>query len=346
LALIFFLLALLLQGCARAPAARQTELPELGKLKVGYVPVISPVYVSYEKGYFKEQGLDVELVPFDSGAKMVAALSAGQLDVGNGEVGPALLNALNQQFDIKIVMGAGSMPKGYGPNPFLVRKDLYDSGEVTSPADLAGKKIALNNPRGATEYLLSEVLKRGNLTLADIELVILPFPDMLVAFANQAIDAGILTEPLASRAVGEGDAVVLIGGDAIVENMQISVMYFGKRLLEPANREAGVRYLMGHLKGVREVYGDGWKKAEVAEIVSKYSNVPVPVVQTSIKPYSEPNGAINETVIINLQEYYLAQDYLDYQEVIPLSEITDLSFLEETLERIGVFEEKPNSDLD
>jgi NitT/TauT family transport system substrate-binding protein len=189
-------------------------------------------------------------------------------------------------------------------------------------------------------------LKRGNLTLADIELVILPFPDMLVAFANQAIDAGILTEPLASKAVNDGDAVFLIGGDAIVENMQISVMYFGKRLLDPANREAGVRYLMGHLKGVREVYGDGWKKEDVAEIVSEYSHVPVTVVQTSIKPYSEPNGAINEKVIVNLQEYYLAQGYVDYQEVIPLSEITDLSFLEETLERIGVFEEKPISDLD
>jgi NitT/TauT family transport system substrate-binding protein len=51
-------------------------MPDLGKIRVGYVPVIAPIYIAYEKGYFKEQGLDVELIQFDSGAKMVAALGS------------------------------------------------------------------------------------------------------------------------------------------------------------------------------------------------------------------------------------------------------------------------------
>lgn len=338
--LVFIVAVLALQGCAESPAANPETMPDLGKIRVGYVPVIATVYIAYEKGYFKEQGLDVELVPFDSGAKMVAALSAGQLDVGSGEAGTALLNAIDQGFDVKVVMGTGSMPKGYGPNPFLVRKDLYDSGEVTEPADLVGKKVAVNIPRGMVEYLVSEVLAKGNLTIDDVELVVLPFPEMSVALANKAIDAAILTEPLASKAVKDDMAVVLVGGDEIVDRMQISVMYFGKRLLDPANWEVGVRYLMGHLKAVREVYGDGWKNEDIAGIVSKYSNIPIPVVQNSVKPYSEPNGAINEATIENVQKYFIEQGYVDYDQAIPLSEMLVPGFLEEALKRIGTFEEK------
>jgi len=315
-------------------------LPDLGKIKVGYVPVISPVYIAYEKGYFSEQGLDVELVPFDSGAKMIAALSAGQLDVGSGEAGTALLNAIDQGFDVKVVMGTGSMPKGYGPNPFLVRKDLYNSGEVVKPADLVGKKVAVNVPRGMVEYLVSEVLAKGGLTIDDIELVVLPFPEMPAAFANKAIDAAILTEPLASNAVKDDLAVILVGGDEIVDRMQISVMYFGKRLLDSANWEVGVRYLMGHLKAVREVYGDGWKNEENAGIISEYTHIPVPVVQNSIKPYSEPNGAINETAIEKVQKYFIERGYVDFDQVIPLTQMLDPGFLEEALKRIGTFEEE------
>lgn len=340
LTLISILVVIAFQGCAKAPTAEPESLPDLGKIKVGYVPVIAPIYIAYEKGYFKEQGLDVELVPFDSGAKMVAALSAGQLDVGSGEAGTALLNAIDQDFDVKVVMGTGSMPKGYGPNPFLVRKDLYDSGEVTEPADLKGKKVAVNVPRGMVEYLVSEVLAKGDLTIDDVELVVLPFPEMSVAFANKAIDAAIMTEPLASKAVNDGLAVVLLGGDEIVDRMQISVMYFGKRLLDPANWEVGVRYLMGHLKAVREVYGGGWKDEEIATIVSEYINMPVPVIQNSVKPYGEPNGAINEATIENVQKYFIERGYVDYDQVIPLSEMLEPGFLEEALKRSGTFEEE------
>jgi NitT/TauT family transport system substrate-binding protein len=260
--------------------------------------------------------------------------------VGSGEAGTALLNAIDQGFDVQVVMGTGSMPKGYGPNPFLVRKDLYDSGEITEPADLKGKKVAVNIPRGMVEYLVSEVLAKGGLTIDDVELVVLPFPEMLAAFANKAIDAAILTEPLASQAVKDGAAVILVGGDEIVDRMQISVMYFGKRLLDPANWEVGVRYLMGHLKAMREVYGDGWKNEDIAGIVSEYTHIQVPVIQNSVKPYSEPNGAINEATIENVQKYFIERGYVDYDQVIPLSDMLNPDFLEEALKRIGTFDEE------
>jgi ABC-type nitrate/sulfonate/bicarbonate transport system substrate-binding protein len=167
---------------------------------------------------------------------------------------------------------------------------------------------------------------------------------MPVAFANKAIDAAILAQPMADKTIKDGYAVMLIGGDEIVDRMQISVMYFGKRLLDPANKEIGIRYMMALLKAVRDLQEDGYKDEENAAIISKYTQLPVPVIQNSVKSYSEPNGAINEKSLQDVQEYYISRGYVDYEQPMPLSQMMDPSFLEETLKRIGVFEEESFQD--
>lgn len=81
--ILLILLGLITQACSN-PGGAKTELPDLGKIKVGYLPVTgyAPFYLGVEKGYFEEQGLEVELERFVSGSKMIAPLSTGQLDVG------------------------------------------------------------------------------------------------------------------------------------------------------------------------------------------------------------------------------------------------------------------------
>jgi ABC-type nitrate/sulfonate/bicarbonate transport system substrate-binding protein len=95
--LLIFLqvVSLLLQSCA---SGQQEALPDLGTIQIGYLPTLgySAFFLAEEKGYFKEQGLDVELTMFKSGSEMIVPLSTGQLDVGAGEPGTALFNAAAQ----------------------------------------------------------------------------------------------------------------------------------------------------------------------------------------------------------------------------------------------------------
>ena len=55
-------------------------------VRIGVNKVISDVvlYIAEARGFFAEQGLAVELIPFDSGPRMIAPLAAGQIDVGAG----------------------------------------------------------------------------------------------------------------------------------------------------------------------------------------------------------------------------------------------------------------------
>src|SRR2546425_6897885 len=78
-----------LAGAAKAQTPPST-------LRVGVVASVSDAgfFVPVERGYFAEQGLAVEFVPFRSAADMIAPLGVGQLDIGGGAGRPGILNPM------------------------------------------------------------------------------------------------------------------------------------------------------------------------------------------------------------------------------------------------------------
>ncbi len=338
--LILAFSGLILTSC-KAQSTPESSLSDFGTIQVGYMPILpfAPYWVAEEKGYFDEQGLDVEFQSFKSGSFMIPLLATGDLDAGGGQVGPELLNAVSQDLDVRIVCSQGQEPPGYADSPFLVRKDLFDSGEITSPADLKGKRVAINVPRGLAEFMVVGVLEQGGLTLDDVEITTMPFPDMNAAFANNAIDAAFLPHPLAGQAIGEGYAVILVDGDEIYDSPQTGVLYFGKRLLAPENKEIGVRFLAAYLKAVRDLQGEGWFADEHVNIVSEYTHIPVPAIKSGVVMYFGVNGQINQSSVEDMIEYYVSQGYTELSEPIPFLELYESTFLDEALERIGWAEE-------
>lgn len=329
------------QACASS-SPKPGEMPDLGTIKIGYVPAgggTAAIYIAADKGLFAEKGLNVELERFNSGSKMIAPLSTGQLDVGAGEVGTTLFNAINQELNMKVVCSFAGLSEGYGGAQFLVLKDLSDSGEIAAPADLAGRKVGINVPRGMAEYRVAKVLEKDGLSIEDVELVSLPFPDMPSAFANNAIDAATIPETLGGRAIKEGSAAVFFEGDEIAGDIQTAVMYFGKRFLDPANKEVAVRFLEVYLTQLRELIQDpGYIDEENLEIIMKYTNTPAEVIKSSKNSYFDPNCEFFEESVEDAQNYYVSRGYTEYSQPLPLSEVIDRTFMDEALNRIGEYQ--------
>jgi NitT/TauT family transport system substrate-binding protein len=321
--------------------AAAVDLPDVGTIQVGTIPILgsAPFFVAAAKGYFTEQGLDVELQSFPSAGPMVAPLGVGQLDVGGGQFGVSYLNAVEAEIDVMSQASLSSQPPGFGAVPLLVRKELADSGEVTEVADLAGRKVAVNVERGTAEYLLAKALEPAGLTVDDVEMVTLPFPDMPAAFANGAIDAAILGNPLASKAVGEEVAVVLIEGDQITDTPQNGMVYFGQRFLDPDNSEAAVRFTVAYLQGVRDLQGEGWRSDENAAILSEATGVPVPAIQNGQPFFFDPNGEPNTASLLDIQQYHFDRGYTDLAAPLPISALFHREILDEALARIGLYED-------
>lgn len=352
---ILLLAALLLGACQSSlnPAAAELETPTaaaaeaLRTVRVGYIPIGSaaPILIAYEKGYFAELGLEVQLESFRTGGEMIAPLGLGQLDIGSGESGVALFNAIAQGVDVKAFLPLTLFREGNEFIVFVVRKDLVDDGKVRTVADLKGMKVVVNNVRGMTEYYTNEFLQSGGLTIDDVDLVVLPFPEMVQALGNKAVDAAFMMHPMAAVAVSPGEngeppvGVELIKFSQAVESQQMAVMICGKNLLDPANRETAVRVTMGLIRAFRDLQGDAWRENdEIVAIISRYTGQPEEAVRRSVIPFYEPNGVINQASLIEMQRYYLERGYTDYQDALDTGSLIEVSFQEEALTRLGIVE--------
>ncbi len=338
--LSLFVILIWLGVACTAGGGRSREVPDLGTIKVGYLPVTGygGFFVAVDKGYFKDQGVEVVLERFDTGSKMIAPLSAGQLDVGMGEPGTALFNAIHQGLEVRVVCGTSAYKEGFAQIPVVVRKDLVDSGEITRISDLAGRKIGINTLRGMGEYSFSLILGLGGLTVDDVEFVTIPFPDIPAALANKALDAAYLPSPMAEKAAADGIAIRMFGSD-YKQNVQNGVMYYGKRFLDPANREVAYRFTTAYLKAVRELMGDGFFDEQNLTIINKYTSLPIEVIKSTIRTYQDPNCDVLEESLIATQAFYVSRGYTEYSQPIPIDKILDVSFKEEALERLGIYDE-------
>ena len=118
-------------GCAVAAGLIPLATPAQQRrtVKVGVLNSLSeaPTFIAMEEGFFKEEGLDIEVVRFANTADMVAPLSTGQLDVASGAPTLGFLNGALRGLPFKLVADKGRNSPGHGFNAIVVRQDLMDS---------------------------------------------------------------------------------------------------------------------------------------------------------------------------------------------------------------------------
>jgi NitT/TauT family transport system substrate-binding protein len=313
-------------------------------VRVGLANASSDVgfFIADKKGYFKQEGLDVKFTTFDSGAKMVAPLGNGQLEVGAGSPSAGLYNAIARGIDIKIVADKGSTPPGYGYQPLLVRKDLVESGRYKSLKDLKGMKIAGSAQGSASTSTLNEALKKAGLKYEDVERVFLGFPQHVMALQNKAVDAAMTTEPSATKAVQSGAAVRVMGDDEIYPNHQLAVVLYSGAFIRD-NPDAARRFMRAYLRAVRD-YNDalkdgkiaGPKAAEVIAILTQYTSIKDPALYRMISPQGcNPDGTVYEPSLHNDLAFYKAEGQIKGN--VTVEQALDNSFVQAALKDLGPY---------
>src|SRR5207248_8442675 len=95
-------------------------------------------YVAMGRGYFREEGIDFEEAAFDTSAKMLPALAAGQVDMAVGGMSAGLFNAIAQGISVRIVLDSTSARPGDRAAGSLARNDHVDRGRVREVRDVGG----------------------------------------------------------------------------------------------------------------------------------------------------------------------------------------------------------------
>jgi NitT/TauT family transport system substrate-binding protein len=328
---------------AALPAAAMASDVEV---RVGTNNVISDAafFIANRKGYFKEQGIKLTLVPFDAGPKMIAPLGTGQLEAAAGAISAGLFNAAARGINIKVVADKGSAPPSYDYMPILVRKALVDSGKVKSFGDLKGLKVAEAAKGGSPGSKLNEAMKSVGMGYRDVQVEYLGYPQHVTALMNAAVDASVTTEPSASQAVERGIAVKF-STDAIYPNQQVAVLLYGGDFIKKSP-EVARKFMVAYLKGAR-FYNDALKDgrfagpnaAEVISILSTDSNVKDPELYKKMVPNGiHPDGKLNEASLKKDYQFYKEQGYLEGTSSV--EQVVDNSFADAAVKVLGPYKPK------
>ncbi|MBY0553680.1 ABC transporter substrate-binding protein [bacterium] len=307
-------------------------------VKVGTSPAISTagIYLAKEKGFFKDQGLEVEVTVFNnSGAPMTVLLAKGEIDVGAGNLTAGLFNAISKGNKFKIVADKGRVEAGKEYIALMVRKDLVDSGKVKTLKDLKGLKVSLTSMDGLSQQIvLDKMLSSAGLTDKDITLTKLSYPEAVVALKTKAVDATITIEPYVAQALFENTAVNLASSQDFVPDQQSAAIFYSPKFAE--NKEAGTKFMVAYLKGVR-LYNESLKNpelaAEVNTILKKYMPIENEQIWKNMIPVGlNSDGYVNQKSIESDLKWYHDKKFV---ETIPdIKEFVDDSFVKSALNQL------------
>ena len=300
-----------------APGAQASAAPQLQPVRLGIVATSSEVgiHLANERGYFAEQGLVPDFTRFDSATFAVAPLGSGELDAAAGAVSAALFNVINRGVEVRLAAPLSRYERGYSQSWLNVRKDLVDSGAVRDYADLRGRTLAILATGSTVEMLAERMLQRVGLGLGDVNVVQLGAGDQIAAFANGAIDAGLITEPQATIADDRGVAVRWREVAEWSPGVQVSNILYGPNYVT-RNPDAGQRFMVAYLRGVRDYYsaivdGRGDREAIIETLIRNTALKDRALYDRMLWVYMDPNLALDENDLRATMQWFVDRGLTD-----------------------------------
>lgn len=329
----FFLMLCVVLCCIRSVQAEEEYV-----IKVGASPVVSSagIFLAQEKGFFKEEGLTVEIVYFKkSGAPMTVLLSSGSLDVGGGNVSAGLWNAIHAGMDIRLVADKGHVEKVADYIGLLVRKDLVDDGSYRSFADLKGMRMGVT-AFGVSQQIASErFLRTGGGVLEDVLFFAMPYSQMNVALENKDLEATVQLEPYLTKAVMDGIAVKVAGVDEVYPRQQSAAIFYAPHFIKD-HPVAAQKFMVAYLKGVRayrNAFLHNQDKDHVIALLKKHVKITDDAIWQAMVPIGlNPDGYLHIDSLRDDLAWYHAHDYVS--EMPRVEDAVDHQYVAYALEQI------------
>jgi len=200
----FFAAAAILALAAGSASAQALEKSKI-TMGVGGKPLLYylPLTVAETKGFFKEEGLEVEINDFGGGARSLQALLGGSVDVVAGAY-EHTIRMQNKGQDVRAVIELGRYPGIV----LAVKKDK--AGTIKSAADLKGMKIGVTAPGSSTNFFVNFLMAKAGAKPSDAAFIgIGAGLSAVAAIKKGEIDAISNLDPVISKLEADGDIVIL-----------------------------------------------------------------------------------------------------------------------------------------
>ncbi|MCC2652210.1 MAG: transporter substrate-binding protein, partial [Microvirga sp.] len=193
-------------GLSRSALA-QTK-PEKSKvtLGVGGKPLLYylPLTIAERKGFFKDEGLEVEINDFGGGAKSLQALIGGSVDIVTGAYEHTIRMQAKGQ-DVRAITELGRFPA------IVIAAKKDKAGQIKSAADFKGLKIGVTAPGSSTALTAQYAMVKAGLKPTDAAFIgVGSGASAVAAMQKGEIDVISHLDPVISKLESEGDITILI----------------------------------------------------------------------------------------------------------------------------------------
>ena len=289
-------------GCGNSNDKTQKDLQPI---TIGLMPDTDslPFIIAKEKGYFAEEGIEVNIQQYKSAMDRDSALQSGNLD---GAVSDMLAVAFAKAggFDVKVTSFTD------GSYKLIASKDAG----INNVKALAGKDVAVSR-NTIIEYVTDQILAKEGMDSESINKVIIPqIPTRLEMLQNGKLAAATLPEPMASIAVSNGCTYVT-GSDELGINP--GVIMFTAKTVDNKTAEIAAMY-RAYNKAVD--YLNNTSRDEYIDLAVEKSGFP-PAAKEALKLPEYHKAALPKESDVTdcikwLNNKGLVKEHFSYQDIV------------------------------
>ena len=309
---------LLLVLCLLVPGAAHAADP----VRLGLLRTLSPApfYIAQERGYFRDEGIELTFRFFEAAQPIAAAAVSGDIDVGVTALTGGFFN-LADKGTLKVIGGGLHEQRGYQGSAILVSKQAFDSG-LTSPDKLAGHSFAITQYGSSFHYMLGRIADAKGFDVKSVTLrPVQQISNMIAAVSSGQVDATIAIASQAKPLAASGQAHI-IGWAGDLVPYQITAL-FAPSAMVTGKPDVLLRFAKAYKRGVadyREAFlrqdaagqtiTDGTTEAAIPQL-TRYVFTGDPDARAKILAgvgYYDPDGALDVADVIEQVRWFRSQD--------------------------------------
>lgn len=292
-------------------------------------------FVAFEKGYFEEEGLDVNFEFFQAAQPIAVATASGDVDFGITGVTGGLMN-LAEKDAIRIVGGVLHEKKGYDGMMVMASNKAYDEG-VQTVDDIKGHSVAMTQVGSTFHYMTHLIADAEGWDMADMKMVPLQKVGSMVAATKSGQTDVLIMVPHIAKALAEAGAAKEIGWLNDYAEYQISTMITSVDNIQN-NPDMVKRFIRAYSKGIADmnrVYLEGGAdEAEVEEMTrliagyvapdQPYEKAAPSIVNGAM--YLNPDMGLNKTDVAAQMQWFKDEGLVKTD--LTVDQLVDDSFVE------------------
>ena len=273
-----------------------------------------PLVVADAKGYFKAEGLDTTLVPFESAQPIVVAITSGDVDFGSAGLTDAFF-VLAHQGALKIIGGDTVEHPGFHGLGFVASDQAYAAG-LKSTADFAGHSVGITQLGSPLQYALALMLQTHGIDIKSVRVIGLQSnANVASALTGGQVDASIMSSANLNAVVQRGGAKFLSWLDDEVHGAQVTGTVTSTKIAN--ERPDTVRHFLAAFRKAAQAWDAAFVDAQgnraeqpaaaaMIALMAKGLNQPPEVIKDGLN-YVEPDARVNAGDIQHMLDWYEAQ---------------------------------------